>query len=399
MLTVIPVVVPSVANPSVVPAYVPPPYPVPVVSGPVQSRGRIRVLDFVSSAPTVDVSVAAAPMLLPAPPSVVPIVTPVVVPESGSRTTRSGRSILPYNKHDPKPGSFYLANVDVSTELTFDTQRPDEMDLDQALLFCSSPAQLAAPLAASSSLIPIPSMKGKEEPLSSALRTRGADRLVVPIATELDKKFRLGALEVDCDRRSLPADAVIVRAHVLLKVKSEGHDTARIAAQGDKLDPLPSEDAFATVVGYGPRTLAIAAMQAHCASRSEVLMISDADVVGGLLQIPLKSIRPMYLLLLANLPHRLAGHYVLILHALYGLRESNQLFGAEMSRVLTDVAGSSPTHGDPQLFVKSHSHESGHRCIASLTVDDVLILNNDASLRQCLIDALTACIGPLTSNI
>ena len=384
--------------PVVVPPIASTPASVPVVHGPVLSSSRIRVLDSVSLVPPVVVPVATAPMFLPAPP-VVPIVAPVVVSASGSRTTRSGRSIVPYSKHDPKPGSFYLANVDVSAELTFDTQRPDEMDLDQALLFCSSPAQLVAPLVSSSSLLPIPSMKGKEEPLSSALRTRGADRLVVPIATELDKQFRLGALGVDCDRHSLPADAIIVRAHVLLKVKSDGRDTARIAAQGDRLDPLPSEDTFAAVVGDGPKTLAIAAMQAHCASRSEVLMVSDADVVGGFLHIPLKSIRPMYLLLLANLPHRLAGHYVLILHALYGFRESNQLFGAEMSRVLTDVAGFSPTHGDPQLFVKSHHSDSGRRCVASLTVDDVLILTNDASLRQCLIDALTARFGPLTFNL
>ena len=138
-------------------------------------------------------------------------------------------------------------------------------------------------------MAPIPSMKGKEESLQSALRTREVDRLIAPIAVELAKQKRLGALGRDFDRRSLPANAVIVRAHVLLKIKADNRDTARVAAMGDRLEPLPSEETFAAVVGDGPKVLAIAAMQAHCASRSERLYISDADVVGGFLHIPLNS--------------------------------------------------------------------------------------------------------------
>jgi hypothetical protein len=242
-------------------------------------------------------------------------------------------------------------------------------------------------------------MKGTEEPLQSALRTRGVDRLIAPIEVELAKQKRLGALGRDFARHSLPSNAVIVRAHVLLKIKADGRDTARVAAMGDRLDPLPSEETFAAVVGDGPKVLAIAAMQAHCTARSETLHISDADVVGGFLHIPLQSKVPMFLLLPSNLPHPLAGRYVEILHALYGLRESNQLFGREMTRILTEKAGFLPTAGDPQLFTKSDNKDPGLKCIASLTVDDVLILTNCLSFRQCLLDALADRFGPLTINL
>ena len=139
-------------------------------------------------------------------------------------------------------------------------------------------------------------------------------------------------------------------------------------------------------------------MQAHCSSCSESSYISDADVVGGFLHIPLRSKVPMFLLLPDNLPHPLAGRYVEILHALYGLRESNQLFGREMTRILTEKAGFLPTPGDPQLFIKCDSKDPGLKCLASLTVDDVLILTICIAFRQCLLDALTERFGPLTGR-
>jgi len=235
--------------------------------------------------------------------------------------------------------------------------------------------------------------------LRAAIRARGIERLVAPTAIEVDKQLRLGALGKDFSLRELPSHAVVVRAHVLYKIKADDRDTCRIAAMGDQLPPLPSEDTFAAVVAEGPKVLAIAAMQAHCQSRAETFLMSDADVVGGFLHIPLVSPVPMYLLLPVDLPHPLAGRYLLIQHALYGLRESNRLFSLEMTRVITEVAGFVPTHGDTQLFVKVDSADPGLKCIASVTVDDVLILTSSASMRQGLLDALASRFGPLTINL
>jgi hypothetical protein len=361
------------------------PVPVPASSG-VQSTASALIPP---SQVAVSVPVSSLPNTLPL--STAPYVM------------RSGRTVKPSFK-----ASSFLVDSCESLLLTFDTKRHDEMAFDTALVLCSSSADcyatfidgglFAAPLLPSSSLVPIPSTKGREQPLRSAMRARGVDRLVTPTAVEVNKQLRLGALGKDFSLRELPRNAIIVRAHVFYKIKADDRDTCRIAAMGDQLPPLPSGDTFAAVVSEGPKTLAIAAMQAHCQSRGEEFLISDADVVGGFLHIPLNSPVPMYLLLPDNLPHPLAGRYLLIHHAIYGLRESNRLFNLEMTRVIIE-AGFVATNGDSQLFVKSDLLDPGIKCIACVTVDDVLILTNSFIIRQCLLDALTARFGSLTVNL
>ena len=119
---------------------------------------------------------------------------------------------------------------------------------------------------------------------------------------------------------------------------------------------------------------------------------------GGFLHIPLNPPVPMLLRLPRNLPHPLAGRCVRILHALYGLRESNRLFSLEMARILHG-AGFLSTPSDPQLFYKFSPRDSALRCYACVTVDDVLVLTNSPPMRDALFDALTARFGPLTMNL
>ena len=67
---------------------------------------------------------------------------------------------------------------------------------------------------------------------------------------------------------------------MLLKIKSYGRDTARLAPIGDdRLAPLPSEDTFAAVVGDASKMLATSAMQAHCSTRGDVLHIFAINLV------------------------------------------------------------------------------------------------------------------------
>jgi len=131
-------------------------------------------------------------------------------------------------------------------------------------------------------------------PLPAISSPISPDGPVSPTAVEVDKQLRLGALGKDFLLREMPRNAIIARAHVLYKIKADDRDTCRIATMGDQLLPLPSGYTFAAVVSEGPKVLAI---QAHCQSRGNRFLISDADVVGGVLHIPLHSPVPMYLLL------------------------------------------------------------------------------------------------------
>ena len=141
-------------------------------------------------------------------------------------------------------------------------------------------------------------------PLCKALRTQSLDDLREATEIKVSKQQRLGALGTRGYRRSeLPRDALTVDGHCLYKVKSTGRRTCRIAAMGDRLPPKPSSETFASVVSDSAKFFSIALMQAHTESRGEQLYISDADVVGGFLHIPLNSPVPMFLRLPVDLPH------------------------------------------------------------------------------------------------
>ena len=69
-----------------------------------------------------------------------------------------------------------------------------------------------------------------------------------------------------------------------------------------------------------------------------------------------------------------------------------------MTKVITG-AGFVSCPSEPQQFVLVDSGDPGLKCIADVTVDDVLILTNVLSMRTLLIDALTVRFGPLTVNL
>ena len=104
----------------------------------------------------------------------------------------------------------------------------------------------------------------------------------------------------------------------------------------------------------------------------------------------------MYLRLPRTLPHPLAGRCVRILHARYGLRESNRLFNLEMTRVLVPAVFL-PRPSEPQLFV-CLSSDSVLRRYACAKMDDALVLTISAFMRDRLFTALGARFGHLTVN-
>ena len=196
----------------------------------------------------------------------------------------------------------------------------------------------------------------------------------------------------DVDSSAVPRGSIVVDAHVLYKHKADNRETCRIAAMGDRLPPRLGLQTFASVISDHAKFFIIALMQAYCASRQELFVISDCDVVGGFLHIPLNPPVPMFLRHPRALPHPLAGRCVRI------LRESNRLFSLEMSRVLVK-AGFKPAPSEPQLFSRFDSRDSALRYYACVTVDDVLILTNSPPMRDSLYAALTARFGSLTINL
>jgi len=132
-------------------------------------------------------------------------------------------------------------------------------------------------------------------------------------------------------------------------------------------------------------------MQAYSQSRGEILEVSGFDIVGGFLRIKRDpSFVRLFLFLPSNMPHPLAGCYLEVHAALYGLKESSRLFSLAVTECLV-------THGfvqcssSPCSYVLRESGDSGKMCQVSTHVDDFRSLTNSAPhlsahLRRTLVD-------------
>jgi len=364
--------------------------------------------------------VDALPSLPPVPAPVSPVMpspcTPVKsLPRTSSRPLRGSQlpagfwhgaalAVSPSPPVNPLP-EVLLANI-ASECAGFNTQRADEYDLDSLeALFSTTSAPIAAfsaPIAlrvGSDELRPSPPTMCKEFPLRSALRTQALDKLIASTAVELTKQQTLGCLGTQLYHAvsDLPVDAGVVDAHVLYKDKVDGRSTCRIAGRGDRLPQLPDAPTHASVSSDGDKMLALALMQAHCASRSETLQMRDFDVVGGFLHIKRTSAVRLFLRLPSNLPHPFAGKLLEIFGALYGLRESNRLFSLEVARVLKS-AGFVASCVSPMTFVKVSSADPNYKCVVSTHVDDFRALDNCTALTDSLASALESRFGKLTTH-
>ena len=199
-----------------------------------------------------------------------------------------------------------------------------------------------------------------------------------PTAVEVDKQQRLRCLGTKVyDRLSdLPSGSGVVRAHCLYKLKADGRETMRMAAMGNHLPVAPGVSNFASVTSDSDKMFVLSMMQAHAEFYNMPLNMSSFDVVGGFLHIKRTSNVRLFLLIPSNLPHPLAGKYVEILGALYGLRESNRLFMDELKRVVLS-AGFQGCPISPMTFVVCDPVDPAKRCALLLHVDDGLPLDTD----------------------
>lgn len=263
---------------------------------------------------------------------------------------------------------------------------------------------LAAAVAAnarvpSTLLQPISSTKCREIPIAAALRSVSLERLRKVTAVEVDKQQRLGCLATKFynSLSDLPPGSGTVRAHCLYRIKTDDRETMRIAAMGNQLPIVPGVSNYASVTSDSDKMFVLAMMQAHAEFYNVPLNISSFDVVGGFLHIKRTSSVRLFLFLPLNLPHPLAGKYVEILGALYGLRESNRLFMDELKRVVLS-AGFHDCSISPMTFIACDPVDPVKRCTVSLHVDDALSLDTDSMLTDRLLAVVEKRFGPLTQH-
>jgi hypothetical protein len=285
---------------------------------------------------------------------------------------------------------------------SFDTQRSDEFDLGGAVAYFAAIDSHAAFVAAgvgrieSSELLPVASVKCKEVTLRQALRSQDYDKLASATAAEILKQQNIGCLGTEVFE-SVPSGVGVVDAHILFKTKDDGRFTCRIAAMGNRLPVDPSVSTYAPVSSDGDKMFTLAAMQAHCQGLGDKMNMRDFDVVGGFLRIKRTSSVRLFLRLPIDMPHELAGKYVEILGALYGLRESNRLFALEACKVVKS-AGFKQSIVSPCSFVAFDPGDVNKKCVVNTHVDDFRSLDNSSPLAERLYSALIARFGEITTH-
>ena len=278
----------------------------------------------------------------------------------------------------------------------YDVSAGDDFSLADCNAILSSPSAFIA-RSHSSHLQPNPVVTCKELNLYRALHSFSYETLWRATNDHIGKQQKLGCLgEIVFTESTLPRGALIIGCQTLYKFKDDGRFTCRVAGRGDTLPIDPSVVNFAAVCPDGDKAFALAAMQAHAASRGEKLNLSAADVHDAFSQVkrPSGSVR-LFVRFPKNFPHSLAGHCLEVLGALPGLTESNRLFDLELARVLIQEAGFQNDISSPRTFVKFHSTNSNYKCIISTHVDDMRILDNYPLLCQDALVALENRFGKL----
>jgi hypothetical protein len=208
-------------------------------------------------------------------------------------------------------------------------------------------------------------------------------------------------------------DAVRVYCQFLYKEKHEdaksdvtSRVTCRCAANGKRQPPDSFGETYAPTADGTSRLLALAAFQADAIKHGYIddLGISDFDVKGAFLHVPLDSQRQVIMKLPSDISHPLAGQWVEVLKSIYGLKQSNHSFDVDLRKVI--LSAGFVTTRDPCIYVKTHSaayvkaHPDSrhHRCILSTHVDDGFGVYSHAPFWDDLLKALTERYGPLTTN-
>ena len=201
----------------------------------------------------------------------------------------------------------------------------------------------------------IPLLASKEISVRQALAGPHRALCEAAIHVELDKMLVKHKAFVPIEEKDIPLDAARIYSRMFIKEKFTGAGYhvkvgARLAAGGNRQPSDSYFDTFAPIVDETVDKLIVAAFYADAIKNgyTEDMTLCDFDVPGAFLNIPLDTTncpRPIVMRLSADLPHPLAGPWVLLKKGVYGLKQLNNMFGKELRHQFTLVGFSSDPPG------------------------------------------------------
>jgi len=273
-----------------------------------------------------------------------------------------------------------------------------------------NPVAYVSTLASSAELRPVASSINQEVPLYTALKVCDYQTLVLSTAKEVARQQSIGSLGVTVYKlqSDLPDGAASVQSMTIYKRKIDPEsppsmprykDSCRIAARGDdkKYRELTKDiETFSSTCSDEDNVFTLALMQAYAESRGEKVAIDFFDIGGAFCRVkrPPGSVR-LFLQLPHNLPHPLAGCFLEVLAALYGLKESNRMFSLDVAATLVND-GFIQTLSSPSTYQMSDPLDDGKKIFVNVHVDDFRSIHNEASH---LVDKLWACLKTRYSDV
>ena len=270
-------------------------------------------------------------------------------------------------------------------ELHPPTAHPDEINLNAALKIVNSPT--ADPI----------------------LR----ERLTEAIAKEMHKTTtKYDTIRPITASNPIEHDAIRITSLLFIKFKRDGRITARLAGCGNQQPANSFGDISASTSDHITWKCTLAAYYADVQSTNSIdrLIHKDFDVPGAFLneRLPRSATggKQIIMRLPHNLPHPLAGQWVEVVGALYGLKQSNHLFEVGFAKVMASIGFFPPVVPDHPLSTPLdmsvyHRHDPDDptkKCTVVMHVDDGQILSTHPPFVDLLKKTLEQRYGPLTWN-
>ena len=249
--------------------------------------------------------------------------------------------------------------------------------------------------------------ENKEMTYRRAVKAMPPEELREAVKKELDKLFHTHKAIRPIQAADIKPNAVRIYSSMLAKTKYFGDGSydrisARLAAGGKDQPEGSFNETYAPTADESSTLCAFASFAAHAVKHRYAHSIdySNFDVKGAFLWVPRTNKTQIIMRLPSYIDHPLAGCDVEVLKSIYGLKDSNANFDADLRKTI--LAAGFRSTVDPCIYIKTAPNSANpaipFRCIVSTHVDDGRAMYNHRPFYDDLISTLEKRYGPLSKD-
>jgi hypothetical protein len=223
------------------------------------------------------------------------------------------------------------------------------------------------------------------------------------ISKELGKHFDTYQSLTLIPHSSVETKAIFLRSQMLIKKKSNGLITARLAIDGSRQPPESYNNTYAGTSDTTNRAFILSAYLADASHRSclDRLLLGDFDFPGAFLHNKLTrdmtNGHQLIAILPPDLPSPLAGKLAEITDCCYGIKQANHEYDKDLIHTLTE-AGFIPTASDHHSFHKRCPVNTDDSLTLNMHVDDGWYVTTSTTLQNELKHILQTRYGTIAFN-